>query len=91
MADINITIFLLYLIAAAAFGASRLPTFAARSGILFVVACALVAVGISVAAGCMPCTDRHVTVARKARASDDEIRQAVATERLVGMAKEEAA
>ena len=44
----EITIFLLYLIAAAAFGASRLPTFAARSGILFVVACALVAVGISI-------------------------------------------
>ena len=39
----------------------------------------LVAVGISVAAGCKPCTDHHVTVARKARASDAEIRQAVAT------------
>lgn len=39
----------------------------------------LVAVGISVAAGCKPCTDYHVTVARKARAADDEIRQAVAT------------
>ncbi len=37
----------------------------------------LAAVGISVAAGCKPCTDHHVTVARKARASEDEIRAAV--------------
>lgn len=37
----------------------------------------LVAIGISVAAGCKPCTDHHVKVARKARATDDEIRQAV--------------
>ena len=37
----------------------------------------LAAVGISVAAGCKPCTDHHVEVARKARASDEEIRQAV--------------
>jgi AhpD family alkylhydroperoxidase len=37
----------------------------------------LVAIGISVAAGCKPCTDHHVAVARKARASDGEIRQAV--------------
>ena len=37
----------------------------------------LVAIGISVAAGCKPCTDHHVTVARKARASDEAIRQAV--------------
>ena len=38
----------------------------------------LVAIGISVAAGCKPCTDHHVAVARKARASDEEIRQATA-------------
>lgn len=38
----------------------------------------LVAVGISVAAGCKPCTTHHVEVAQKARASDDEIGQAVA-------------
>ncbi len=38
----------------------------------------LAAVGISVAAGCKPCTDHHVTVARKARASEDEIRAAIA-------------
>lgn len=38
----------------------------------------LAAVGLSVAAGCKPCTDHHVTVARKARATDDEIRAAVA-------------
>ena len=37
----------------------------------------VVAVGISVAAGCRPCTDHHVTVARKARATDEDIRQAV--------------
>ena len=36
----------------------------------------LAAVAISVAAGCKPCTDHHVKVARKARASDAEIRQA---------------
>lgn len=36
----------------------------------------LVAIGTSVAAGCKPCTDHHLAVARKARASDDEIRQA---------------
>lgn len=35
----------------------------------------LVAIGISLAAGCKPCTDHHVKVARKARATDDEIRQ----------------
>ena len=34
----------------------------------------LAAVGISVAAACKPCTDYHVGVARKARASDQEIR-----------------
>ncbi|MDH3474780.1 MAG: carboxymuconolactone decarboxylase family protein [Rhodospirillales bacterium] len=38
----------------------------------------LAAVGISVAAGCKPCTDHHVTVARKARATDLEIEKAVA-------------
>ncbi len=38
----------------------------------------LAAVGISVAAGCKPCTDYHVLAARKARASDEEIKQAVA-------------
>jgi AhpD family alkylhydroperoxidase len=37
----------------------------------------LAAVGISVAAGCKPCTDHHVGVARKARASDQEIKEAV--------------
>ena len=37
----------------------------------------LVAIGISVATGCRPCTDHHVKVARKARASDDEIKQAM--------------
>ncbi len=33
--------------------------------------------GISVASGCKPCTDFHINAARKARASDEEIRQAV--------------
>lgn len=37
----------------------------------------LVAVGVSVAASCKPCTDHHVTVARKARATDAEIREAM--------------
>ena len=37
----------------------------------------LAAVGISVAAGCRPCTDYHLKAARKARASDGEIRQAM--------------
>jgi AhpD family alkylhydroperoxidase len=37
----------------------------------------LVAIGISVAAGCKPCTDHHVNVARKARATDEAIRQAM--------------
>lgn len=37
----------------------------------------LAAVGISVAAGCKPCTDHHIGVARKARASDQEIKEAV--------------
>ncbi len=36
----------------------------------------LVAVAISVAAGCKPCTDHHVAVARKARATDAAIGQA---------------
>ena len=38
----------------------------------------LVAVAISVAAGCKPCTDYHVKAVRKVGACDDEIRQAVA-------------
>lgn len=38
----------------------------------------LVAVGVSVAAGCKPCTDYHVRAAHKAKASDDELRQAIA-------------
>ncbi len=38
----------------------------------------LAAVGISVAAGCRPCTDHHVKVARKARATDEEIKRAIA-------------
>ena len=37
----------------------------------------MVAVGISVAGGCKPYTDHHVTVARKARATDEDIRQIV--------------
>ncbi len=37
----------------------------------------LVAIGISVAAGCKRCTDHHVKVARKARATDGEITQAM--------------
>jgi AhpD family alkylhydroperoxidase len=37
----------------------------------------LTAVGISVAAGCKPCTDYHVKAARKARVSDDRIRRAI--------------
>ena len=36
------------------------------------------AVGISVAAGCMPCTNYHVKAAREAGASNEEMRQAVA-------------
>ncbi len=38
----------------------------------------LVAVGISVAAGCKPCTDYHLKAVRKAKATDDEITQATA-------------
>ena len=37
----------------------------------------LTAVGISVAAGCKPCTSYHVKAARKAQVSDDAIHQAV--------------
>ena len=37
----------------------------------------LVAVGISVAAGCKPCTDYHFKIARKAKATDAEIRGAL--------------
>lgn len=38
----------------------------------------LAAVGISVATGCKPCTDHHMKAVRKARASEKEIKQAVA-------------
>lgn len=38
----------------------------------------LTAVAISVVTGCKPCTDYHIKAVRKAGASDDEIRQAVA-------------
>ena len=37
----------------------------------------LVAVGISVAAGCKPCTDYHIRVTRESGATDDEIRRAI--------------
>jgi AhpD family alkylhydroperoxidase len=37
----------------------------------------LAAVGISIAAGCKPCTDFHMKSVREAGASDDEIRRAV--------------
>ena len=37
----------------------------------------LVAVAVSVAAGCRPCTDYHLKAARGAGLGDDEIRQAV--------------
>lgn len=37
----------------------------------------LAAVGISLAAGCMPCTDVHVRKARESGASDEEIKQAM--------------
>ncbi len=37
----------------------------------------MVAVGVSVAAGCMPCTDYHVKAARECGLTDDEIRQAI--------------
>jgi AhpD family alkylhydroperoxidase len=38
----------------------------------------IAAVGISVAAGCRPCTDHHVGEAARAGATDEETRQAVA-------------
>jgi AhpD family alkylhydroperoxidase len=38
----------------------------------------LVAVGISVAAGCKPCTDYHLGSVRKTKATDDEIRGIIA-------------
>ena len=38
----------------------------------------LVAIGASVAAGCGPCTDFHVAAARRATATDEDIRQAIA-------------
>jgi len=37
----------------------------------------LTAVGISVAAGCRPCTSYHLKEVRKTRSTEDEIRQAV--------------
>jgi AhpD family alkylhydroperoxidase len=37
----------------------------------------LAAVGISVAAGCRPCTDYHLSAVRKVGATEEEIRQAV--------------
>ncbi len=37
----------------------------------------LAAVGISIAAGCKPCTDYHMKAVREAGAADTEIRQAV--------------
>ena len=37
----------------------------------------LAAVGISIAAGCKPCTDFHMKAVREAGAADTEIRQAV--------------
>jgi len=43
----EITIFLLYITAAVAFGASRLPRFAAQAHLMFLVACAAVAIGIT--------------------------------------------
>jgi AhpD family alkylhydroperoxidase len=39
----------------------------------------LVAVGISVAAGCRPCTDYHLKAARKTDASEGEVRDAIAS------------
>jgi AhpD family alkylhydroperoxidase len=38
----------------------------------------LAAVGISVATGCRPCTDYHIDAVRKAGATEEEIRRAVA-------------
>ena len=43
----EITIFLLYITAAAAFGSSRLPRFAPQAHLIFLVACALIAIGIT--------------------------------------------
>jgi ABC-type uncharacterized transport system permease subunit len=43
----EITIFLLYIVAAAAFGSSRLPRLAAQGRLLFFAACGLVAIGIT--------------------------------------------
>src|SRR5512140_622544 len=37
----------------------------------------LIAVGVSIAAGCKPCTAYHLKAARAAGASDEEIRRAV--------------
>lgn len=43
----EITIFLLYIIAALAFGSSRLPRFSAQGHLMFLIACAAVAIGIT--------------------------------------------
>jgi ABC-type uncharacterized transport system permease subunit len=43
----EITILLLYLAAAAAFGASRLPRYSSKAHLLFLVACASVAIGVT--------------------------------------------
>jgi ABC-type uncharacterized transport system permease subunit len=44
----EITIFSLYLLAAAAFGSSRLPKFSAKSGLLLILASLFVAAGVSI-------------------------------------------
>ncbi len=38
----------------------------------------LVAVGISVVAGCKPCTDYHLRAVRKAKATNEEVRRVIA-------------
>jgi ABC-type uncharacterized transport system permease subunit len=43
----EITIFLLYITAAMALGSSRLPRFAAEAHLMFLIACAMVAIGIT--------------------------------------------
>jgi ABC-type uncharacterized transport system permease subunit len=43
----EITIFLLYITAAIALGSSRLPRFAAEAHLMFLIACAMVAIGIT--------------------------------------------
>ena len=44
----------------------------------------LAAVGISVAAGCVPCTNYHIKEVGNAGATDDEIRKAIADAKCVG-------